>query len=391
LDFRGLTSIYIDIPALRPGTIGSYAFAVLCTLAAVTLRLAVDPHIIGAKYIVFFPAVSAATLVSGLRAGFVSVVLSFFAMIFLLPPRLVFYVENPAQYPALALFVLIMIFEVFIAAGMRLALERYHELSQHLEERVDARTAEALLRSRQLDAANQRLRQTNDELTAVYDQGLYAAHLDMDGTVIRATRASVEGCGFVSAEIIGKPFWECGWFHKPETQAWIRKGFERAASGLLFRGQVDYVFKNGTEHTSDTAFIPIRDDAGRIIFIFVPGMDVTERVQQHQASFECAAVGLAYLDLDLKWRRFNATVTRITGYSAAELGTKTMPENHPSRRYRGHHCPDRTGARGKGSLLRHRKTLRAQGRHDHLGPRSRQLRARPRRIGRPFRARVSRH
>jgi len=67
LDFRGLTSIHIDIPALRPGTVGSYAFAVLCTLAALALRLAVDPHIVGAQYITFFPAVTASTLVSGVR------------------------------------------------------------------------------------------------------------------------------------------------------------------------------------------------------------------------------------------------------------------------------------------------------------------------------------
>src|SRR5262249_10334914 len=129
----------------------------------------------------------------------------------------------------------------------------------------------------------------------------------------------------------GKPFWECGWWNKPETQAWIRKGFERAASGLLFRGEVAFVFKNGTERTADIAFIPIRDDAGRILFIFVPGMDVTERVQQHQASFESTAVGVAHLNLDLKWRLFNKAVIRITGYSAAELVTKTMLEiTHPN-------------------------------------------------------------
>jgi PAS domain S-box-containing protein len=330
LDFRGLTSIYIDIPALRPGTVGGYAFAILCTLAALMLRLAIDPHVVGAQYIVFFPAVTAATLVSGVRAGFVSTVLSFAAVtFFFLPPRLSFYVANPAEFPALALFVLIMVFEVLVAAGMRRALERYHELSRHLEERVEARTAEALLHSRRLDVAHQRLQQTNDELLAVYDQGLYAAHLDKGGKVFRATRACVEGCGFIPAEVIGKPFWECGWFNKPETRAWVRNGFEQAASGVPFRGEVAYVFKDGTEHTAEIAFIPIRDD-GRVAFVFVPGMDVTERVQQYRATFENATVGIAHLNPDLKWRRVNEAVTRITGYSAAELATKTMPEiTHP--------------------------------------------------------------
>jgi PAS domain S-box-containing protein len=330
LDFRGLTSIYIDIPALRPGSVGGYAFAVLCTLAALMLRLAIDPHVVGAQYIVFFPAVTAATLVSGVRAGFVSTVLSFAAAIFFFaPPRLSFHVENPAEYPALALFVLIMISEVLVAAGMRLALERYHELSRHLEERVEARTTEALLRSRQLDIANQRLQQANDELTAVYDQALYAVHLDMDGNVFRATRSCVEGCGFIPGEIMGKPFWECGWWNKPETRAWVRNKFERAASGVPFRGEVDYVFRNGTEHTGEIAFIPIWAD-GRVAFVFVPGMDVTERVRQYRATFENAAVGIAHLNPDLKWRRVNDALTRITGYSAAELATKTMPEiTHP--------------------------------------------------------------
>jgi K+-sensing histidine kinase KdpD len=98
LDFRGLTSIYIDIPALRPGTVGSYVFAVLCTLAALALRLAIDPHVVGAQYIVFFPAVTAATLISGVRAGFVSAALSFAAVtFFLLPPPPEFLRRKPGR------------------------------------------------------------------------------------------------------------------------------------------------------------------------------------------------------------------------------------------------------------------------------------------------------
>jgi PAS domain S-box-containing protein len=59
-------------------------------------------------------------------------------------------------------------------------------------------------------------------------------------------------------------------------------------------------------------------------------MDITERVRQHHASFESTAVGIAHLNLDLKWRMFNKSVIRITGYSAAELVTMTMLEiTHP--------------------------------------------------------------
>src|SRR5262252_3989436 len=62
-------------------------------------------------------------------------------------------------------------------------------------------------RSRELDEKNQQLRQANDELIAVYDQGLFASHCNMEGTIVYANRAAVEGLGFAREEIIGKLFW----------------------------------------------------------------------------------------------------------------------------------------------------------------------------------------
>jgi len=45
---------------------------------------------------------------------------------------------------------------------------------------------------------------------AVYDQGLFAGRLDLDGTVMDANRACLEQCGYTRDQVIGKKFWDCG-------------------------------------------------------------------------------------------------------------------------------------------------------------------------------------
>ena len=45
-----LPLIYINVPALRPGTVGAYAFAFLCAMIATALRIAIDPYIVGSTF-----------------------------------------------------------------------------------------------------------------------------------------------------------------------------------------------------------------------------------------------------------------------------------------------------------------------------------------------------
>jgi hypothetical protein len=66
---EGLPSFYIDVPALRPGTVGAYALAFVSAGVAMLLRLAIDPYVVGVPFITFFPAVIITTLFSGLRCG----------------------------------------------------------------------------------------------------------------------------------------------------------------------------------------------------------------------------------------------------------------------------------------------------------------------------------
>jgi PAS domain S-box-containing protein len=185
-------------------------------------------------------------------------------------------------------------------------------------------------RSLELAERNRQLRQANDELMAVYEQGLFASHLNMEGKIVYANRACVEDLGFARADIIGKLFWEIGCWHLPEAQEWIRKAFERAAAGTPFRGELSYVLKDGAERVTDIAFVPIKDEAGHVMSVFVPGTDITDRARQYRATFENAGVGIAHLSPDAKWLRVNRTFARIVGYSPEELVSKSVQDiTHP--------------------------------------------------------------
>ena len=127
---QNLARVYIDVPALRPGTVGAYLLAFLSPAVATVLRLAIDPYVVGVPFITFVPAVIIVTLISGLGAGLLCVVLSSTAAWFLsLPPRLSFYIERPADVVDLLLFLLVAFSLVICIAPMRLALEGYRALS----------------------------------------------------------------------------------------------------------------------------------------------------------------------------------------------------------------------------------------------------------------------
>jgi K+-sensing histidine kinase KdpD len=136
-------SLYIDVPALRPGSVGAYVLAFASVGAATALRLAIDPYVVGVEYITFFPAVIFTTLISGFRPGLLCVVLSAAAASFLvLPPRWSFYIEHPGEVLALLLFVLATLSNVILIAGMRFAIEGYQQLSRRPEHHVEERGEE---------------------------------------------------------------------------------------------------------------------------------------------------------------------------------------------------------------------------------------------------------
>jgi two-component sensor histidine kinase len=150
-----------DVPALRPGTVGAYALAVLSVMAALVLRLAIDPYVAGVQYVTFFPAVIITALVSGLGAGLFCLLLSVAAAaFFLLPPRFSLSITNVSDVLTTLMFILVTLSIVILIAGMRAVIEHCQELSRKLtqhemalrdrEDRLAVMVAELQHRTRNL-------------------------------------------------------------------------------------------------------------------------------------------------------------------------------------------------------------------------------------------------
>ncbi len=122
---KRLRSFYFDVPALRPGTVGAYALALVSVGVATALRVALDPYLEGAQFVTFFPAIVITTLISGFGAGFLCAVLSTAAAdFFVLSPHFSFVPESSADLADLLVFGPLASYSVIVITQMRFAIER---------------------------------------------------------------------------------------------------------------------------------------------------------------------------------------------------------------------------------------------------------------------------
>jgi two-component sensor histidine kinase len=180
---QSIALIYIDIPALRPGTVGAYAFAFLCAGVAIAVRIALEPYVVGSAFITAYPAVVITSLISGLGAGvFCTVLAAAAAALFVVSPQFSFYVAHPDDVITILLFILVSLVNVIFISGMRFAVGRYREQSVALresQERLASVVAELQHRTRNLISVvgtmakgTLRTSKTFDEFIAIFQDRL---------------------------------------------------------------------------------------------------------------------------------------------------------------------------------------------------------------------------
>src|ERR1700675_833597 len=145
------------------------------------------------------------------------------------------------------------------------------EANRRSQRRSERGIVERLHTEKELIAANAKFR-------AVFDQtSVFAGILTLDGTVIDANRLSLEACGYRAEEVLGRPFWQTGWWRaSQELQGKIREATARAAQGTPYREVLAYLCADGMERLAEVAIDPIRDDQGQIIFLHPTGIDITD-------------------------------------------------------------------------------------------------------------------
>jgi PAS domain S-box-containing protein len=127
--------------------------------------------------------------------------------------------------------------------------------------------------------------EANAKFRAFFEQGMnFAGVLALDGTVVEANRLCLDACGFARDEVIGKPFWECGWWNRSAAlMKMVRAASDQAAGGRLFRTETNYFVADGAERVVDLILAPVTDEAGRVLFVAATGTDITDRRRMEEA------------------------------------------------------------------------------------------------------------
>jgi PAS domain S-box-containing protein len=120
---------------------------------------------------------------------------------------------------------------------------------------------------------------------ALFNQtGIFAGITDLQGTLREANNLSLERCGYTREQVIDRPFWETPWWRGSEAmKERIRFAIEQAASGIVFREELQYWLADGSERCVDFAMHPIRDPSGAVMFLHPTGIDITERKETEAA------------------------------------------------------------------------------------------------------------
>lgn len=121
--------------------------------------------------------------------------------------------------------------------------------------------------------------EANAKFRTFFDQGSYfGGVMSLDGTLIEANRLILEACGFTRQQVIGRKFWDGGWWNpSPELVEMVRTGAQRALEGETFHQETTYHVADGSVRYMDLIIAPIKDDHGRILFLAPTGTDITER------------------------------------------------------------------------------------------------------------------
>jgi PAS domain S-box-containing protein len=135
---------------------------------------------------------------------------------------------------------------------------------------------------------------------------LFSGLLDHEGRVLEGNQVSIEGCGLVREEVIGRPFWEGGWWRPdPALAAGIRTWCRQVlSSGDSLRTTTPYFLADGTLRMVDLALHPVFDGEGDsgTSYIVATGLDITDALTARAEREERLAVEAEALRMEAQAR-----------------------------------------------------------------------------------------
>jgi PAS domain S-box-containing protein len=201
---------------------------------------------------------------------------------------------------------------------------------------------EEILRREKIE---EKLKDSEHKIRAVLDQTFqFIALLDMDGVLVEINKAALNFAGIEESQVMNKPFWETPWWtHSVEMQAKLRDAIKRTARGEFVRFEATHLSKDGSLHYIDFSLKPVKDGAGKIVFMLPEGRDITDRKNAEKAANRLAAIvessddAIIGKDLNNIIMSWNKGAEHIYGYSEKEVLGKHVsiiaPEEYADESY----------------------------------------------------------
>ena len=255
-----------------------YGFSVIATLAALLLKLALGPIILPSLYVPFYGAVLLSAWVGGVGPGIVASVLSFGLgqVLFVPPPGSQTAVVTLAMVRD-ALFLTAAIGLSWGTAALRAAQRRVAEVLQAARDELEARVA---LRTAELRAANQLLRESEGKFRAVAESGSVGTCIFQGSEVRYVNPACAAITGYTRDELLRMNFWDV--IH-PEHRELLRdRGLARQrGEPVPAHDEVMIVTKSGETRWVAFSGGLIDFEGGRAVL--GTAFDVTERRRAEEA------------------------------------------------------------------------------------------------------------
>lgn len=186
-------------------------------------------------------------------------------------------------------------------------------------------------------------------LRAIFDHTFqFMGVLTPAGVVLEANRAALEFGGLEADDVVGKPFWDTGWWRgSEEERARLRQSIERAAGGEFIRHEVELTGVDGVEVTLDFSLKPVRAESGAVAFLVAEARDITEMkwaeraLRVSEARFAgiitIASDAIISVDENFVITLFNRGAETIFGHAADDVLGQPLEILLPER-FRGAHA-----------------------------------------------------
>jgi PAS domain S-box-containing protein len=210
----------------------------------------------------------------------------------------------------------------------------------------------ALLLSREYRLRGEELAASEKRFRAIFDQTFqFMGLVSTDGRLLQANRTALEFAGLREEDVLGKPYWETGWWtHAPEMQLRLREAIRAATRGEAVRFEATHVRADGQLCRFDVSMKPVRDERGEVTLLIPEGRDITETKRAEEslilsearfrALIESAPEAIVVLDAERGcFADFNENACELFDTSAdairpigpVELSPAYQPDGRPSK------------------------------------------------------------